>query len=57
MGFEPRDGDRPRRESLPEVEVTEVEMVCAVCLEGMRAGEKARRMPWDHMYHGDCISI
>ncbi|KAK1285174.1 hypothetical protein QJS10_CPB20g00527 [Acorus calamus] len=44
-------------ESLPEVEVTEVEMVCAVCLEGMGAGEKARRMPCDHMYHGDCISI
>ncbi|KAK1285661.1 hypothetical protein QJS10_CPB20g00822 [Acorus calamus] len=42
-------------ESLPEVEV-EVEMVCAVCLEGMREGEKARRMPCDHMYHGHCIS-
>ncbi|KAK1321474.1 hypothetical protein QJS10_CPA03g01374 [Acorus calamus] len=42
-------------ESLPEVEV-EVELVCAVCLEGMRAGEKARRMPCDHMYHGHCIS-
>ncbi|KAK1270995.1 hypothetical protein QJS04_geneDACA014690 [Acorus gramineus] len=45
-------------ESLPEVEVTKVEMMCAVCLEEMRAGEKARRMPCpcDHMYHGDCIS-
>ncbi|KAK1320373.1 hypothetical protein QJS10_CPA03g01422 [Acorus calamus] len=42
-------------DSLPEVEV-EVEMVCAVCLEGMRAGEKARRMPSDHIYHGHCIS-
>ncbi|MCL7032858.1 hypothetical protein MKW94_001029 [Papaver nudicaule] len=35
--------------------VEEEGLVCAVCKESMPAGEKAKKLPCEHSYHGDCI--
>ncbi|OVA19623.1 zinc finger protein [Macleaya cordata] len=43
--------------ALPTVVITPEEegLVCAVCKESMPAGEKAKKLPCGHGYHGDCI--
>ncbi|KAG9442651.1 hypothetical protein H6P81_018505 [Aristolochia fimbriata] len=42
--------------ALPGVEIGEGENhVCAICKEGMAAGEKGKKLPCEHVYHGDCI--
>uniref|UniRef100_A0A0D9VKI5 RING-type E3 ubiquitin transferase n=1 Tax=Leersia perrieri TaxID=77586 RepID=A0A0D9VKI5_9ORYZ len=43
-------------EGLPTVVVTEAdETQCAVCKDGIDAGERARRLPCAHLYHDGCI--
>ncbi|XP_068639905.1 E3 ubiquitin-protein ligase CIP8 [Aristolochia californica] len=41
---------------LPTVEIGEGEnYVCAICKEGILVGEKGKKLPCEHVYHGDCI--
>ncbi|KAB8088722.1 hypothetical protein EE612_013425 [Oryza sativa] len=44
-------------ESLPTVVVDAArgDTQCAVCKDGMEAGERARRLPCAHLYHDGCI--
>ncbi|KAF3446794.1 hypothetical protein FNV43_RR11974 [Rhamnella rubrinervis] len=42
---------------LPTVEIASEEeaIVCAICKDVMNIGEKAKKLPCGHGYHGDCI--
>lgn len=55
----PAKGGRPAAkaavESLPTVVVAEADAQCAVCKDGIEAGEGARRLPCTHLYHDACI--
>jgi hypothetical protein len=45
-------------EGLPTVVVAEADAArvsCAVCKDGVEAGERARRLPCAHLYHDGCI--
>jgi len=47
-------------EALPTVVVAEADAArgdaqCAVCKDGVEAGERARRLPCAHLYHDGCI--
>lgn len=43
-------------EALPTVVVAEADAQCAVCKDGVEAGEeRARRLPCAHLYHDGCI--
>ncbi|KAL5080379.1 hypothetical protein RYX36_008800 [Vicia faba] len=47
-------------ENLPLVKLTEEELekkdvMCAICKDEVMAGEKVRKLPCSHCYHGDCI--
>ncbi|WVZ73854.1 hypothetical protein U9M48_022112 [Paspalum notatum var. saurae] len=47
-------------EALPTVVVAEADAArgdaqCAVCKDGVQAGERARRLPCAHLYHDGCI--
>ena len=42
-------------EALPTVVVAEADAQCAVCKDGVEAGERARRLPCAHLYHDACI--
>jgi hypothetical protein len=56
---EPGKGGRPAAkatvEGLPTVVVAEARVSCAVCKDGVEAGESARRLPCAHIYHDGCI--
>ncbi|GMJ04025.1 hypothetical protein HRI_004071700 [Hibiscus trionum] len=41
-------------EGLEEVKVDNT-IDCAICLDGLTSGCKAKRMPCSHVFHGDCI--
>ncbi|XP_068646828.1 E3 ubiquitin-protein ligase CIP8-like [Aristolochia californica] len=42
--------------ALPTVDIGEGEnYVCAICKEGILVGEKGKKLPCEHVYHGDCI--
>ncbi|KAL4333646.1 hypothetical protein GQ457_07G004080 [Hibiscus cannabinus] len=41
-------------EGLEEVKVDNT-IDCAICLDGLSSGCKAKRMPCSHVFHGDCI--
>ncbi|TVU28325.1 hypothetical protein EJB05_19840, partial [Eragrostis curvula] len=55
----PGKGGRPAAkaavESLPTVVVDDGDAQCAVCKDGVEAGERARRLPCAHLYHDGCI--
>lgn len=60
----PGKGGRPAAkaavEGLPTVVVAEADAargdaMCAVCKDGVEAGERARRLPCAHLYHDGCI--
>ncbi|KAF5202750.1 E3 ubiquitin-protein ligase ring1 [Thalictrum thalictroides] len=38
-----------------EIAAEEEALVCAICKEAVQVGEKAKKMPCGHGYHGDCI--
>ncbi|KAF8729590.1 hypothetical protein HU200_017535 [Digitaria exilis] len=42
-------------EALPTVVVHAADAQCAVCKDGVEAGERARRLPCAHLYHDGCI--
>jgi len=42
-------------EALQTVVVAEADAQCAVCKDGVEAGERARRLPCAHLYHDACI--
>lgn len=56
-----RRGSPPAAKSavleLPTVEIASEEeaLVCAICKDAVAVGEKAKKLPCGHGYHGDCI--
>ncbi|KAK1619683.1 hypothetical protein QYE76_025200 [Lolium multiflorum] len=48
-----RAAARAAVDGLPTVVVADAQ--CAVCKDGIEAGEAARRLPCAHLYHGACI--
>jgi hypothetical protein len=59
LAAEAGKGGRPAAkaavEGLPTVVVAEARVSCAVCKDGVEAGESARRLPCAHLYHDGCI--
>ncbi|PPS12804.1 hypothetical protein GOBAR_AA07828 [Gossypium barbadense] len=62
LEFESRNyGMVPAKESLVNEMLKRIKVededikVCIVCLEQLKVGAKAYRMPGSHIFHGDCI--
>ncbi|XP_010098653.2 NEP1-interacting protein-like 1 [Morus notabilis] len=41
--------------AIPTIEISDVDLCCAVCKDRFVAGAAAKRLPCSHLYHADCI--